>query len=443
MLERFLEYIKENNLFSLRDKILLGFSGGPDSVALAHLLYKAGFTLALAHVNFHLRGKDADRDQQFSRDFARRYALEFFTTDFDTRQYARTHGLSIEEAARDLRYSWFEQIRSSHGFDYIATAHNADDNVETVLHNLARGTGLRGLLGIPAKRGNIVRPLLFAFKDEILAFCRENNLPFRIDRTNNQTEFTRNKIRHLIVPQFLQINSGFKNNVLRTSAILHEVYDLTQEFVAHCHQEIVSIQGQDIYINKEKLLQCRHPRLFLFEFLSGYGFTPGQVDNVCEIIESQPGKIVKSVDYQLINDRQALILTPIPSEENIEISINTGTREVEVDNVKIKFEILSVTELNSLKQPPSVALLDYDKLDFPLKIRHWQQGDYFYPFGMRGRKKLSDFFAEKKIPLHKKKQVLILESNGRIVWVMGYRPDNRFRITPETKRVLKVIMEEK
>ncbi len=443
MLERFLEYIKETNLFSLRDKILLGFSGGPDSVALAYLLHKAGFNLALAHVNFHLRGEDADRDQQFSRDFARRYALEFFTTDFDTRQYARTQGLSIEEAARDLRYSWFEQIRSSHGFDYIATAHNADDNVETVLHNLARGTGLRGLLGIPAKRGNIVRPLLFAFKDEILAFCRENNLPFRIDRTNNQTEFTRNKIRHLIVPQFLQINSGFKNNVLRTSAILHEVYDLTQEFVAHCHQEIVSIQGQDIYINKEKLLQCRYPRLFLFEFLSGYGFTPGQVDNVCEIIESQPGKIVKSVDYQLINDRQALILTPIPSEENIEISINTGTREVEVDNVKIKFEILSVTELNSLKQPPSVALLDYDKLDFPLKIRHWQQGDYFYPFGMRGRKKLSDFFAEKKIPLHKKKQVLILESNGRIVWVMGYRPDNRFRITPETKRVLKVIMEEK
>ncbi len=443
MLERFLEYIKETNLFSLRDKILLGFSGGPDSVALAYLLHKAGFNLALAHVNFHLRGEDADRDQQFSRDFARRYALEFFTTDFDTRQYARTQGLSIEEAARDLRYSWFEQIRSSHGFDYIATAHNADDNVETILFNLARGTGLRGLLGIPAKRGNIVRPLLFAFKDEILAFCRENNLPFRIDRTNNQTEFTRNKIRHLIVPQFLQINSGFKNNVLRTSAILHEVYDLTQEFVAHCHQEIVSIQGQDIYINKEKLLQCRYPRLFLFEFLSGYGFTPGQVDNVCEIIESQPGKIVKSVDYQLINDRQALILTPIPSEENIEISINTGTREVEVDNVKIKFEILSVTELNSLKQPPSVALLDYDKLDFPLKIRHWQQGDYFYPFGMRGRKKLSDFFAEKKIPLHKKKQVLILESNGRIVWVMGYRPDNRFRITPETKRVLKVIMEEK
>ncbi len=443
MLERFLEYIKENNLFSLRDKILLGFSGGPDSVALAYLLHKAGYNFALAHVNFHLRGEDADRDQQFSRNFARRYALEFFTTDFDTRQYARTYGLSIEEAARDLRYSWFEQLRSAHGFDYIATAHNADDNVETILFNLARGTGLRGLLGIPAKRGNIVRPLLFAFKDEILDFCRVNNLPFRIDQTNYQTQFTRNKIRHLIVPQFLQINPGFKNNVLRTSAILREVYDLTQEFVAHCQQEVVFIQGQDIYINKEKLLQCRHTRLFLFEFLSGYGFTPAQVDNVCEIIESQPGKVVKSVDYQLINDRQDLILTPIPPEENIEILIDRDAKEVEVNKVKIKFEILNITELDSLKQPPSVALLDYDKLDFPLKIRHWQQGDYFYPFGMRGRKKLSDFFAERKIPLHKKKQVLILESNGRIVWVMGYRPDNRFCITRDTKRVLKVIMEEK
>ncbi len=446
MLSRFEKFVKENQLFEKNDRILLGFSGGPDSVALAHLLLSSNAKFALAHVNFHLRGKDAEEDQQFSLDFAKKLGVEFFTTDFDTKDYATKHHISIEQAARELRYAWFNNILRHNEFDYIATAHNADDNVETVLHNLARGTGIKGLLGIPIKRNRIIRPLLFAFKNEILAYCKDNNLTYRIDKTNQDIIITRNRIRHRIIPEFEIINPGFKNNVLRAEKNLQQVYALVQDYVNECIEQVVTDRGQEIIIRKEKLNNCKHKELFIYQLLSPMGFSPKEIENATEILSSQPGKIILGKDYQLLNDRQTIILMPREQQDqqqrNEQIIINSPNTQVFLSGQTLKLTTLDINNADWHNLPSNIAMLNMDKLHFPLVLRHWQDGDFFYPLGMKGRKKLSNFFTDKKIPLTEKNKIWILESDKQIVWIVGLRLDNRFKITSQTKKVLKITLNE-
>ncbi len=443
MIDRFKKFVQENKLFADHDRILLAFSGGPDSVALADLLHRTGTEFALAHVNFHLRGKDADEDQVFSRDFAQRLGVEFFTIDFDTKAYARDSGLSVEEAARKLRYDWFETLSRERGFDLIATAHNADDNVETILHNLARGTGIRGLLGIPLKRGKIIRPLLFAFKDEILRYCEDRQLSYRIDHTNDDITITRNRIRHVIIPEMKKLNPAFKENVLRASRNLSQVYAVVKDYINACIDQITERSGDDIIINKQKLQECEHKDLVLYEYLASLGLAPGIIDQVGDIISSQPGKFIETGDWVVLNDRGQIIITRQKyTQQGDQILITEDDRAVKLGDKVLRLDVRDVSKVGWKGLGSNEAALDLDKLSFPLILRHWHEGDYFYPLGLGGRKKLSDFFVDQKIPLVDKKRVWILESGGAIAWVVGMRIDDRFKVTKETKRVLKLTLDE-
>ncbi len=441
MLDRFKKFVDQNSLFTGQDRILLGFSGGPDSVALAHLLVRYGVTVGLAHVNFHLRGVESDRDQAFSREFASRHGLEFFTIDFDTVKYAREKGLSIEEAARNLRYQWFEELARSQGYDFIATAHNADDNVETILHNLARGTGIKGLLGIPLKRGKVIRPLLFAYKRDVLRYCQQHGLNYVVDKTNMDTAITRNRIRHNIIPEFEKINPGFKDNVLRTANNLRQVYGLVLDYVSQCREKIMKVRGKDIIINKKDLENCGHKEIVIYNLLSDLGFSPGNIDQFWLMIQSQPGKQVQGKGYTIVNDRGEVIITPVvPVDSQDKIVIQRDTREARLGDTRLLIEVVDVSQVNWRNLPSNEAALDYARLEFPVILRHWQEGDYFYPLGMRGRKKLSDFFVDQKISIVDKKKIWVLESAGKIAWVVGMRIDDRFKITDSTTKVLKLTL---
>ncbi len=443
MVEQFEKFLHEHRLFNQGDKILLAFSGGPDSVALAHLLYKKNHNFALAHVNFHLRGKEADKDQVFSREFAARLEVEFFTIGFDTEGYADEKGLSIEEAARELRYNWFDQLADRHGFDLIATAHNADDNVETVLHNLSRGTGIKGLLGIPVKRGKVIRPLLFAFKDQILQYCHENNLPYRIDRTNEDIRITRNRIRHRIIPEFEILNSSFKNNVLRTVDNLKSVYALVRDYVDSCLEQVVERREDDLFVNKAKLKECKYRDLVVYELFTSLGFGATVIERFMDVLFLQPGKRFSWRDYEVINDREHVIITRHRKRHSDDrILIRQNDKYVDLDSATLRLEILDVEKVQWRELPATEAALDLDKLIFPLILRHWRKGDYFYPLGMGGRKKLSDFFVDQKISVVDKDKLWILESGGEIAWIVGYRIDDRFKVTQKTKKVLKLHFDE-
>lgn len=445
MLDRFREFIKKNNLFSHKDKILLGFSGGPDSVVLAHLFVRMGISIALAHVNFQLRGKESDEDQQFSRLFAQKYNLDFFTTNFDTISYSKEKRLSIEEAARELRYNWFASLSQKHNFDYIATAHNADDNIETILFNLARGTGIKGLLGIPVKRENIVRPLLFAYKKEVLFYCRENNLEYRFDKTNDDIKISRNRLRHKIIPEFEQLNLAFKDNVLKSAENLKLVYNLVSEYVDNCLLDIIKNKGNEILFNKLAFEKCKHKELILYEFLSSMGFSVGEIKSFKQFLSSQPGKLMISKKYIAINDREKVIFVYRESwhRETQLFFLEPESSFIDLGDFGLKIEILKREQIRDLKQGEKIALLDFDLLKFPLTIRHWRNGDYFYPLGMGGKKKLSDFFTDKKLSLIDKKNIMVVESDGKIVWIIGMRIDNRFKITSKTQKVIKLIVNEK
>ncbi len=439
MLGRFLDYIKEHDLLTAADRVLVAVSGGPDSIALAHLFLRAGFNFAIAHVNFKLRGEDADVDQEFVRNFAQNHGIKFFTRCVDTRAYARENKLSIEMAARQLRYSWFEQLAREHGFTKIATAHTADDNVETILINLMRGTGIRGLIGIPPKAGKIVRPLLFAYKSEILQYCQQNNLAFRIDKTNLETDFVRNKIRHLIVPQFESINPGFKQNVLRTAENLRQVYAVVQQFLSQIKNQIISQEPFGIKINLQKLLSSEHSKLVLFEILREYNFSPSQIDQIYSDLHKQTGTSFVAHPYRAVIDRGYLLIGKDEPQEALNIQIfKPENQRIEVLNYIFDIKITTVDKIN-LKVPTTIGQFDLERLAFPLRIRFWKTGDWFIPLGMQGRRKLSDFLKDLKLNYFDKRQVLVLTDRfDRIIWVVGHRIDQRFRITSKTQKVLQI-----
>ncbi len=439
VISKLLQYIEDNELFSAADRILVAVSGGPDSTALAHMLKKAGFNIAIAHFNFKLRGKDSDLDQQFVKDLAQKLNVQFFTTSANTRQFAQDNKLSIEMAARQLRYKWFEQLAEEHQFTKIATAHTADDNVETILLNLARGTGIRGIVGIPEKNGKIVRPLLFAFKKEILEYCKAHNLDFRIDHTNFETEFTRNKIRHLIIPEFEKINPSFKKNVLRTAANLHQIWQIADEEILRLKQEITTEQGNVISVDINKLRTNKHSKIILFEILRNYDFSPEQIAEIHQSLDKQTGTKFLSKNYIAVLDRGKLIISKkVTFIHNKLIINNLNKRLYQFNDKKFQFRILKKNEIK-LKVPPNTGQFDAEKISLPLTIRFWKFGDWFIPLGMQGKRKLSDFLKDQKLNLIEKQSVCVLEDGkGRIVWVMGYRIDNRFKITDKTETVLQI-----
>ena len=419
------------------ERIVLALSGGIDSMVLADMLLKAKADFVLAHCNFHLRGEESDGDEQFVRDFAERNGLKLFVKQFDTEVYAKEHGVSIEMAARDLRYAWFEELRQQLGYDYIAVAHHADDQLETFFINLLRGAGIRGLKGMLPVNGHIIRPLLEMSREEIHQYAIENGISWREDHTNAETQFLRNKIRHELLPVIDSISKEGRTSILKSISHLASENELYRVLVKEKLATVTSLRAErsgarQSTLEEGGLLRSFLPRndeseQLLFEWLRGYGFNSNQVHFIQEAMNGQPGTSFFSPTHRVTIERDGLELTPIC--QNSDTSLGLSYQQIIKDECFV------------LDKNPQAAQLDYDKLTLPLKLRRWQAGDRFHPLGMKGSRLLSDFLKDLKLTTRQKEACQVLTTaNDEIVWVVGRRVDDRFKVTDKTKTILKIQM---
>jgi tRNA(Ile)-lysidine synthase len=427
------KYITKEKLLAKGATVVVGFSGGADSTVLLYVLHQLGFRCIAAHCNFHLRGKESARDAEFAAEFAASLAVPYYIKDFDTKKFAENEKISIEMAARELRYKWFEEIRQAENSDAIATGHHSDDNVETVLLNLIRGTGIRGLTGIPPHNGFIIRPLLCVSRNEILHYAEKENLRFVTDSTNLQDEFTRNKIRLNLLPTLETLNPAAKENILATIGNLNEVFKIYESEIKKNRETVFNReQGK---INIPLLKQFPSPESLLFEILKDYGFGREVIAEICDAIDSQSGKMFYSPSARLFKDRDNFILTCLEKSDDEEFLITEDCTEIHNP-----FQMTISCEPNDknlrIDKTASCATLDFDKLRFPLVLRKWKAGDRFVPFGMTGFQKISDFFNNRKISLPEKEKTWVLLSGKNIVWIVNQRIDNRFKIEKTTKKAV-------
>ena len=440
--KEFKAFVDEQRLFSKDDRILLALSGGVDSVVLAELLLELGYTFSAAHCNFHLRGEESNRDAEFVIKWAERKKVKLFVQDFDTYAYMQEKGISLEMAARELRYSWFENLMQENQIDYLLTAHHADDSAETFFINLLRGTGIAGLHGILPKNGNIIRPLLFATRKSILDYAELKNIQFVEDSTNSETKFLRNKIRHRLIPMLKEISPDFDSIIRKNIERLRDTETVFRNTVENVKDEIIIREKENIKISIAELQRLHPIGIYLYEILSDYGFNESVVNNVSMVLDAESGKRFYSKTHCLLKDREYLLIYPIEKEETeTEYSIDAEITSI-IEPFKAKIEVLKDLNFISVPKKANVAMLDMDLLNFPLELRHWKQGDSFVPFGMRKKKKLSDFFTSNKYSLLDKERQWLLCSGDEIVWVVGKRIDDRFKISNSTKSVLKIEINE-
>ncbi|MBN1253367.1 MAG: tRNA lysidine(34) synthetase TilS [Bacteroidales bacterium] len=420
-----------------KSKILLAVSGGADSVAMLKLFENSKFTIGIAHCNFHLRGEESDLDEKYVKELSETYETEYFRIDFDTKKYSKEKGISIEMAARELRYTWFEKIREENNYDFIATAHHKDDIIETFFINLARGTGIRGLTGINAVNDKIIRPLLFADREEIIEYLKKDGIKFRTDSSNSDVKIMRNKFRHEILPAFREVNTAFSNKILETISYLKQTETVLNQEVSNVIDDVLKTHNQIIFIDIKKLQKYSPTKLFLYEILKTYSFNNKQVDDIYETLDKNAGKQFFSETHKLIKDRENLIIEKINTVSENEIIINKDDELIQIsDNQYIKINIFNKNANYKIKKSKKTATFDFNKIKYPLTIRNWQKGDYFYPFGMNKKKKLSNFFIDEKISIIEKEKIKILVSEEKIAWIIGYRTDNRFKITEKTKKII-------
>ena len=436
MLLKVKNFIKKHRLLNDNDKIIVALSGGPDSVALLHLLLKLDYKCIAAHCNFHLRMEESDRDALFVRKLTDEIGVKLEYIDFDTINYAKNNNISIEMAARELRYTWFQKLAEIHNANVIATGHHADDNIETLLINLVRGTSIKGLSGIPVKNGIIVRPMLSCSREEIYEYLNENNLTYIIDSTNNESDYVRNKIRNKVLPLLEEINPSVKMTLNSNIERFNEIRSVYEQSMEEKIRKVVHKTETDIKIDLKKLLESKSENLILFEVLYPLGFHPSVIEQIISSVNAESGKTFYSDSHRLLKDRNYLIIN---ANTNIDkrnyfisqevISINEPFL-MKIDRFERRNELNLITDKNTL-------LIDAELLKFPLTIRRWQTGDYFYPFGTKGRKKVSDFFIDNKFTLFDKENTWLLISEEKIIWIVGNRADNRFKITENTKEIIK------
>ena len=442
LVTQFKNYISSNDLFSAKDKLLLAVSGGIDSVVLCELCKQAGYEFGIAHCNFQLRGEDSERDEKFVGGLAAKYNVDFHTIKFDTKDIAKERRMFTQETARELRYGWFEKIRVENGYQFILTAHHADDNIETVLLNFFRGTGIRGLKGIEPKHGHIVRPLLFARRKDLENFLKENNLTFVQDYTNQHDDYTRNYFRNQLIPLIEKSFPGANENMIANISRFREVEQLYQQAVAVHKKKLVEQKANEIHLPVLKFKKTPSLRSVLYEIIKEYGFTAHQLPDIMNLLDSESGKYVQSSSHRIIKNRQWLIIAPNETNKGDIIVIDeVGNWQFAIGNLQLETTLTANTSTIAqyqLQTANSIALLDADKIKFPLLLRKWKQGDYFYPLGMMKKKKLSRFFIDQKLSKIDKENAWVIEMDKKIIWVVGYRIDERFKITGNTKKVLKV-----
>lgn len=429
MKNNFLHYIHENKLFDIKSKILLAISGGIDSVCLADLLIRSGHNVEFAHCNFKLREEESDQDEIFVSDFANKNKIPFHHISFDTNHYALSNKLSIQMAARELRYAWFEKVRREISADYIAIAHNQNDNIETFFINLINGTGLKGLRAIQNKNNFIVRPLMFASRNQIGEYVKSKSLNFREDSSNKSKKYQRNKVRHDLLPLLKQINPSIENTIADEIEIIKNTYSIFKEQVDRVVKEISCQTDDGIKISKNKLIKLEPIDTYLYEILNVFGFT--DLKSIKNSILSNPGKQFISKSHRLLIDREFVFIEKIKNDFFNDILINESTLILN-SPLNISFKISSNNQIDRIKD---TACLDYEKLVFPLVIRKWKSGDKFIPSGMKGFKKLSDYFIDNKINRLLKEKILLICSNDDIIWVIGHRIDERYKATSKTKKM--------
>ena len=413
------EFIEKEDLFSKQDKILVALSGGADSVALTHILITLGYHCEAAHCNFELRGEESDRDEDFVRNFCRSLNIKCHSIHFETRRYAAQQSISIEMAARELRYNWFSKICEESDCQVVAVAHHKDDSVETMLLNLIRGTGINGLLGIRPKNGNVVRPLLCASRQEVVEYLHRMNQTYVTDSTNLEDEYTRNKIRLNLLPLMEEINPSVKDGLVKTASYLNDISKVYQQAIKESIDRIFITPGKEISI--EKLMNEPAPQALLFEVLSPLGFNSTQVEEVYGSLNGQPGKRFISSQWQVVKDRDLLLIEKVKTAN---------------DKPQIIFEEVLFTKEFVIPKDKNTACFDANKFKGVISIRKWEKGDYFIPFGMKGKKLVSDFMTDSKFSLLKKEQQWVLSCNDQIAWLIGERTDNRFRIDDSTQKVI-------
>jgi tRNA(Ile)-lysidine synthase len=437
MLNQLMDFVHEQKLFQPDEQILLAVSGGIDSTVLAHLFSYASFDFGIAHCNFHLRGEESDGDETFVRALAMQYGVPVFVEHFDTEAYAALQGISIQMAARDLRRGWFEKLLISENFQKIATAHHLNDSLETAIFNLTKGTGIAGLQGILPVSGSYVRPLLFATRDMISGYARENDITWREDRSNSSLKYSRNLIRHRVIPELKKINPNLEFTFADTSEKIIAATAIFNEAISLRKDASVRSAESGFEIDKEELSRSIQPGLTLHEILAPYGFNFAQAMNIIKVMNRQPGKVFYSDNFELINDRSALLLNEITSTGHEEILV--GDDDLNIDFLTRRFVFETLNSKNVQIDPDrNLAFLDMEKLQFPLKIRTWKHGDFFYPLGMKHKKKVSDFMIDEKIPVNLKSKLMVIFSGDDLIWVIGYRIDDRYKITKQTSKILKI-----
>jgi tRNA(Ile)-lysidine synthase len=435
MLERFRRFIQLHALCRPGDRILIAVSGGIDSMVLLHLYFKAGYKPGIAHCNFHLRADESDGDEAFVRATAERLKAAYHRQDFDTEQYAHESGISLQMAARQLRYRWFEETRNKKAYDHIATAHNQDDVIETFFINLSRGTGIRGLTGIPARSGRIIRPLLFASRASIAGYAVEHHIRFREDSSNASDKYLRNRVRHQLIPMLEEENPSFREALMETIRKLSETEKLYEQELAHIKQGLLHKEGDRIRIPIKGLSAHEARKSILFEILSDFDFSSQSMEDIIHSLDGPSGRQFLSATHRVVRDREDLIITRLDQQEDRKYYLETRAGQI-TEPVYLEWMVVDHTDTFHIPRDPKIACLDLQKLHFPLILRRWLPGDRFQPLGMKGMKKISDYLIDAKVSVPDKEKTWLLASGNEITWVIGQRIDERFKVRPETRQVL-------
>lgn len=438
MQEQVLHFINQHKLFSKDDRLLVAVSGGQDSVVLAEFLHRQGYDIGIAHCNFQLRGKESDGDEAFVKALAKDLSVPYHVQRFNTKAFSKGMGLSTQEAARELRYAWFHELMEVHGYECILTAHHKRDQLETVLINQIRGTGLKGLRGIPLQNGFVCRPFLETDKPDIEQYAQRHKIKWRDDSSNMSEEYLRNQIRLQLLPVMKKLEPNVENIFSKNAQKASEAFDLLTFLLDDVISDMVdneSVEG-DFKISIDRLGAYPHPHIILYQILNRLGFSFEQSKAAGELLDSESGKMIQNEDYGVWRDREHLWIRRV---DNIPFMLeipDVGTYEFPYGTLEIS--MVENKNIDFKTTPRNQCLLDAGKLEFPLLVRNWEDGDRFQPLGMTGTKLVSDFFIDLKLPVFKKKQIPIVLSADKIVWVGGFRPDHRFKVEPGSKQVIRI-----
>jgi tRNA(Ile)-lysidine synthase len=436
LLQQFHDFIEREKLFNAHDPLLLAVSGGVDSVALCELCHLSGSSFVIAHCNFGLRGEESLRDEEFVRRLADKYHREVRVKTFDTKAFAAARQLSVQAAARELRYAWFSELVQEGLARYVVTAHQRDDNIETLLMNFFKGTGIAGLRAMLPRQGIVLRPLLFADRADIQAFVRERGLTWVEDSSNLEDKYTRNFFRHQLIPLVEKAFPTATRNLAANIGRFRAIESIYREAIERHKMKLLEYRGQEVYISIGKLKQASPLGTLVYEIAAPFGFSPHQAEEVVGLLESGSGKFLLSETHRILKDRSWLIISPLDNRGAAIIPVEEEDSEVVFGQGVLRLEKTPGGE--PLDRGPRVALLDLSAVRYPLLLRKWKPGDYFYPLGMRKKKKLARFFIDSKLSLADKEKIWVLESDKRIVWVIGYRIDDRCRVRPQSNEVLRV-----